>query len=84
MGELGAPLGDSGGVPSFALQGKPIILILGWGVLGRSANDNKEAIVKADGRDFLAGGLAGLGGVVGRGEDCCEDMKSLDRLPISS
>lgn len=48
------------------------VLLLGWvelGVMGLSASDNSEAIVKAEGLDLLAGGLTGLGGVVGRGED---------------
>lgn len=42
----------------------------GEGEEGLSVKDRSEAIVKAEGRGRLAGGLVGLGGVVGRGEDC--------------
>lgn len=51
-----------------SLQLSITLLFNGFGVAGRSAKDNKEAIVNADGLDLFAGGLAGLGGVVGLGE----------------
>ena len=54
---------------SWDLLGMELQLCVLLGVLGLSASDNSEAIVKADGRDLFAGGLNGLGGVVGRGED---------------